>query len=156
MSRTRAFDRRLIVVLSVFAFALAFGGQVVHAQDLIWEVDYDNNRGSDYSVGRADVNGDGVPDLLVGEGYSGNGPPYGGRVQAFSGVDGSRVFVLIAGRIPPHTPYSGGDIGTKVKAGDLLVTEGPGSLRAVVGHKGVDPRAVLGRVSDRSLLTIIP
>ena len=71
-------------------------------------------------------------------------------------VDGSRVFVLIAGRIPPHTPYSRGDIGTKVKAGDLLVTEGAGSLRAVVGHEGVDPRAVIGRVSDRSLLTIIP
>ena len=71
-------------------------------------------------------------------------------------VDGSRVFVLIAGRIPPHTPYSGGDIGTKVKAGDVLVTEGAGSLRAVVGHEGVDPRAVIGRVSDRSLLTIIP
>lgn len=71
-------------------------------------------------------------------------------------VDGSRVFVLIAGRIPPHTPYSGEDIGTKVKAGDLLVTEGAGSLRAVVGHEGVDPRAVIGRVSDRSLLTIIP
>ncbi len=71
-------------------------------------------------------------------------------------VDGSRVFVLIAGRIPPHTPYAGGDIGTKVKAGDLLVTEKAGSLRAVVGHKGVDPRAVIGRVSDRSLNTIIP
>ena len=71
-------------------------------------------------------------------------------------VDGSRVFVLIAGKIPPHTPYAGGDIGTKVKAGDLLVTEKAGSLRAVVGHKGVDPRAVIGRVSDRSLNTIIP
>ena len=64
--------------------------------------------------------------------------------------------MLIAGRIPPHTPYAGGDIGTKVKAGDLLVTEKAGSLRAVVGHKGVDPRAVIGRVSDRSLNTIIP
>jgi len=71
-------------------------------------------------------------------------------------VDGSRVFVLIAGRISPHTPYAGGDIGTKVKAGDFLVTEGAGSLRAVVGHEGVDPRAIIGRVSDRSLLTIIP
>ena len=71
-------------------------------------------------------------------------------------VDGSRVFVLIAGRIIPSTPYSGGDFGTKVKAGDLLVTEGAGSLRAVVAHEGVDPRAVIGRVSDTSLRTIIP
>jgi len=71
-------------------------------------------------------------------------------------VDGSRVFVLIAGRISPHTPYSRRDIGRLVKAGDLLVTEGAGSLRAVVGRKGVDPRAVIGRVSDRSLLTIVP
>jgi hypothetical protein len=71
-------------------------------------------------------------------------------------VDGSRVFVLIAGRIIPTTPYSGGDIGTLVKAGDLLVTEGAGSMRAVVAHEGVDPRAVVGRVSDTSLRTIIP
>ncbi len=71
-------------------------------------------------------------------------------------VDGSRVFVLIAGRITPHTPYSPRDIGRAVKAGDLLVTEGAGSLRAVVGRKGVDPRAVLGRVSTKSLLTIVP
>jgi len=71
-------------------------------------------------------------------------------------VDGSRVFVLIAGRITPHTPYSPRDIGRAVKAGDLLVTEGAGSLRAVVGRKGVDPRAVIGRVSTKSLLTIVP
>jgi hypothetical protein len=71
-------------------------------------------------------------------------------------VDGPRVFVLIAGRIIPSTPYSGGDFGTKVKAGDSLVTEGAGSLRAIVAHEGVDPRAVVGRVSDTSLRTIIP
>lgn len=70
-------------------------------------------------------------------------------------LDGPRVFVLIAGRITPHTPYSPSDIGRRVKGGDLLVTEGAGSLRAVVGRKGVDPRAVLGAVSDRSLLTIV-
>jgi len=71
-------------------------------------------------------------------------------------LDGSRVFVLIAGRISPNTPYSGGDIGRLVKAGDVLVTEGAGSFRAVVGREGVDHRAVIGRVSDRSLLTIVP
>ena len=71
-------------------------------------------------------------------------------------VDGSRVFVVMEARMSPQTPYSGGDFGTLVKAGDLLVTEGAGSFRAVVGHEGVDPRAVIGRVSDTSLRVIIP
>jgi len=64
-------------------------------------------------------------------------------------VDGSRVFVLISGRIVPNTAGA-------INLGDLLVTEAAGSLQAVVGHEGVDPRAVLGRVSNTSLSTIIP
>ena len=63
-------------------------------------------------------------------------------------VEGSRVFILIAGRMTPT-------MGSAAKPGDLLVTEGAGSVRAVVGHEGVDPRAVLGTVSDKTLLTII-
>jgi len=63
-------------------------------------------------------------------------------------VEGSRVFILIAGRMTPN-------MGSAAKPGDLLVTEGAGSVRAVVGREGVDPRAVLGTVSDKALLTII-
>ena len=63
-------------------------------------------------------------------------------------VDGERVFILIAGRMTPH-------LGSPANPGDFLVTEGAGSLRAVVGSKVVDPRAVLGTVSDKALLTII-
>ncbi len=63
-------------------------------------------------------------------------------------VEGSRVFILIAGRMTPK-------MGSAAKPGDLLVTEGAGSVRAVVGRKGVDPRAVLGTVSDKTLQTII-
>ena len=63
-------------------------------------------------------------------------------------VEGSRVFILIAGRMTPK-------MGSAAKPGDLLVTEGAGSVRAVVDSEGVDPRAVLGTVSDKALLTII-
>ena len=63
--------------------------------------------------------------------------------------DGSRVFVMISGRIVPNTAGA-------INLGDLLVTEGAGSLRAVAASGGVDPRAVIGRVSNRSLSTIIP
>jgi hypothetical protein len=63
-------------------------------------------------------------------------------------VDGDRIFILIAGRMTPH-------MGSAAKPGDLLVTEGAGSVRAVVGSKAIDPRAVLGTVSDKTLLTII-
>ena len=63
-------------------------------------------------------------------------------------AEGSRVFILIAGRMTPK-------MGSAAKPGDLLVTEGAGSVRAVVGSGEVDPRAVLGTVSDKDLLTII-
>ncbi|MFP6875867.1 MAG: hypothetical protein VCA37_03470 [Roseibacillus sp.] len=63
-------------------------------------------------------------------------------------VDGDRIFILIAGRMTPH-------MGSAARPGDLLVTEGAGSVRAVVGSKAIDPRAVLGTVSDKTLLTII-
>lgn len=63
-------------------------------------------------------------------------------------VEGARVFIMIAGRMTPNT-------GSAARPGDLLVTEGAGSVRAVVGGEGVDPRAVLGTVSDKALLTII-
>ena len=63
--------------------------------------------------------------------------------------DGSRVFVMITGRMVPHTA------GT-ISIGDLLVTQGAGSLQAVAAPAGVDPRAVLGTVSTTKNLTIIP
>jgi len=63
--------------------------------------------------------------------------------------DGSRVFIMISGRMIPNTT------GT-VNIGDLLVTQGAGSLQAVAAPAGVDPRAVLGRVSNAARATIIP
>lgn len=63
-------------------------------------------------------------------------------------TDGARVFILVAGRMTPH-------MGSGAQPGDFLVTEGAGSVRAVVGSKAVDPRAILGTVSDRNLLTIV-
>ena len=63
--------------------------------------------------------------------------------------DGSRVFVMISGRMVPSTAGA-------VSIGDLLVTQGAGSLQAVAAPAGVDPRAVIGTVSTTSRLTIIP
>ena len=63
--------------------------------------------------------------------------------------DGSRVFVMISGRMAPSTAGA-------VSIGDLLVTQGAGSLQAVAAPAGVDPRAVIGTVSTTSRLTIIP
>ena len=63
--------------------------------------------------------------------------------------DGSRVFIMISGRIIPNTAGA-------INLGDLLVTQGAGSLQAVVGHEGVDSRAVIGRVSTTLRRTIIP
>ena len=63
--------------------------------------------------------------------------------------DGSRVFVMISGRMAPSTAGA-------ISIGDLLVTQGAGSLQAVAAPAGVDPRAVIGTVSTTSRLTIIP
>ena len=63
--------------------------------------------------------------------------------------DGSRVFVMISGRMAPSTAGA-------VSIGDLLVTRGKDSLQAVAAPAGVDPRAVIGTVSTTSRLTIIP
>ena len=63
--------------------------------------------------------------------------------------DGSRVFVMVSGRMVPRTAGA-------ISIGDLLVTQGAGSLEAVAAPAGVDPRAVLGTVSTTSRLTIIP
>jgi len=63
--------------------------------------------------------------------------------------DGSRVFVMISGRMVPSTAGA-------ISIGDLLVTQGAGSLQAVAAPAGVDPRAVIGTVSTTSRLTIIP
>ena len=63
--------------------------------------------------------------------------------------DGSRVFVMVSGRMVPSTAGA-------ISIGDLLVTQGAGSLQAVAAPTGVDPRAVIGTVSTTSRLTIIP
>jgi len=63
--------------------------------------------------------------------------------------EGSRVFVLISGRMVPNTAGA-------ISIGDLLVTQGAGSLKAVAAPAGVDPRAVIGTVSTTSHQTIIP
>ena len=63
--------------------------------------------------------------------------------------DGSRVFVMVSGRMVPSTAGA-------ISIGDLLVTQGAGSLQAVAAPAGVDPRAVIGTVSTTSRLTIIP
>ena len=72
--------------------------------------------------------------------------------------DSSRVFVLIGGRSHPRTPYVDRDIGIKIKAGDLLVTQGKDSLLAVAARGEVDPRAVIGRVQNKYMgfYTIVP
>ncbi|MEO7701431.1 MAG: carboxypeptidase-like regulatory domain-containing protein [Opitutus sp.] len=64
--------------------------------------------------------------------------------------DNSRVYVLIAGRHKVETPYSAKNIDDKIVSGANLVTEGAGSLRAVIGPADADPRSVLGWIHDKS------
>jgi hypothetical protein len=72
--------------------------------------------------------------------------------------DKARVYVLIAGRQRVQTPYTRQNLGEPVKGGAPLVTEGAGSLRAVVGKSPADPRTVLGWLESESngFIVIVP
>ncbi len=53
-------------------------------------------------AGGGDVNGDGVPDLVVGTPYEGNSSNFNGDCRVFSGADGSLLY-----RYDGTTPFSG-------------------------------------------------
>ncbi|HEX5011447.1 MAG TPA: integrin alpha [Planctomycetota bacterium] len=113
-------DRPLFLV---GAFAIATSMQA-SAQSLLYKLPLppSNSR----SVGHADVNGDGLQDLLVGtsdEDYvqaPGGGSAYGGTVRAFNGADGSLLYQIDGSASCSFSSCSGEYLGSAVSgAGDV-------------------------------------
>jgi len=77
-------------------------------------------------------------------------------VREMDSDDPSLVQVVIAGSTPVNTIYARRDVGTLVNVGDELVTEKAGSFRAMAGKKGVDPRAILGRLHNDGFYITVP